>query len=287
MSKTLGSSLLAGVIASVVAFLIPAVNPRVQANLPVDITVNPLTMMADSMRTVTTALDNEISSLVASATEATEIIENGPVASAEAKWLGQRLHELRTELTDMPRFDDEDAFRLNDRIAMQQRLIDEIHTLLDQRNAIVEHLPTLVPAHGRFSSEFGYRVHPISGHRKMHKGIDIAAPTGTPIYAAASGTIAFSGTKRGFGNTVEVNHGFGYLSRYAHASRLLVKEGETVKRGQLIALVGSTGASTGAHLHFEVEVDSVHVDPIALLAPQVSTTPELADASHEGHTHGM
>lgn len=280
MNKTLGSSILAGILATVAAFLIPAVNPLAQASLPADVTLSPLTLMADSMRTVTAALDNELQTLFTSTADATENIENGPVASTEVRWLGERLQELRGELSALPRVAHDDAFDLTDRIAMQQRYLEELHSLMAQRNAIVEHLPTLIPTYGRFSSEFGYRVHPISGHRKMHKGIDIAAKTGTPIYAAASGTVHFSGSQRGYGNVVEIDHGFGYLSRYAHASRLLVKEGETIRRGQLIALVGSTGASTGAHLHFEVEVDSMHVDPMAFLAPQVSTTPELADASH-------
>jgi murein DD-endopeptidase MepM/ murein hydrolase activator NlpD len=279
MNKTLSSTILAGLLATVAALLIPAVNPKAKASLPADVQLSPLTLMADSMRTVTAALDNELQTLFTSTADATESIEAGPVASTEVRWLGQRLHELRSELSSLPRVERDDAFDLNDRIATQQRYLDELNSLLDQRNAIVEHLPTLIPAHGRFSSDFGYRVHPISGHRKMHKGIDIAAPTGTAIYAAASGTVHFSGVKRGFGNVVEIDHGFGYLSRYAHASKLLVAEGETIRRGQLIALVGSTGASTGAHLHFEVEVDSVHVDPMTFLAPQVSTTPELADAS--------
>lgn len=286
MNKTLGSSILAGLLATVAAFLIPAVNPRANASLPADIAVNPLSMMADSMRTVTAALDEELQTLVSSASDATENIDNGPIASNEVRWLSQRVHELRTELSALPNARTDDAFSLNDRIAVQQRYLQEVASLLDQRNAIVEHLPTLIPAHGRFSSDFGYRVHPISGHRKMHKGIDIAAPTGTSIYAAANGTVVFSGVKRGFGNVVEIDHGFGYLSRYAHASKLIVKEGQTIERGQLIALVGSTGASTGAHLHFEVEVDSTHVDPMAFLAPQITTTPELAVADND-HAHGL
>lgn len=280
MNKTLGSSILAGILATISALLLPAVNPLAKASLPVNATVSPLTLMADSMRTVTAALDEELQTLFTSSADATESIEHGSLASTEVRWLGQRLHELRGELATLPRVAHDDAFDLTERIAVQQRYLEELQQLLDQRNAIVEHLPTLIPAHGRFSSDFGYRVHPISGHRKMHKGIDIAAKTGTPIYAAASGTVHFSGVQGGYGKVVEIDHGFGYLSRYAHASRLLVKEGETIRRGQLIALVGSTGASTGAHLHFEVEVDSTHVDPMAFLAPQVTTTPELADASH-------
>jgi murein DD-endopeptidase MepM/ murein hydrolase activator NlpD len=279
MNRTVGSSLLAGVIATIVAFLLPTINPRANATLPVNSKVSPLTMMADSMRTVTTELDNEISTLVTTASEATEIIEGSAIESNEARWLEQRLRDVGNELSALPRPDNDDAFRLNDRISTQQRFIDEMHSLLDQRNALVEHLPTLLPAHGRFTSEFGYRIHPISGVRKMHDGVDIAAPTGTPIYAAASGTVAFAGVRRGYGNFIELDHGFGYTTHYGHASKLLVKAGETVKRGQLIALVGSTGASTGSHLHFEVLVDSVHVNPVAFIAPQITETPTLADAS--------
>ena len=284
MIKTIRSTALAGLVATVVALLLPAANPSANANLPVNLTVNPLTMMADSMRTVTTALDAEIKSLVASASEATEIIDNGAFASSEARWIVQRLRELRAELPSFPSVED-DAFHLTERIAMQQRIIEEIQSLVDQRNAIVEHMPTMLPTQGRFSSEFGYRVHPISGGRKMHKGIDIAAQTGTEIHAASGGTVVFAGVKGGYGNVVEIDHGFGYLTRYAHASRLLVKVGDAVSRGQLIALVGSTGASTGAHLHFEVMVDSVHVDPLTFLAPQISAMPELADATELDHPH--
>ena len=282
MNKVLSKSVFAFAVAVLLALLIPAVNPRVHANLPVDGNVNPLAVLADSMRTVTTALDDELQTLVASASEATENIEMRPIASSEARWIGQRLRELGAELHMLPRVN-RDAFTLNDRIGEQQRFMDEVRSLIDQRDALVSQLPTLVPAHGRFSSEFGYRIHPISGSRKMHKGIDIAAPTGTSIFAAAGGTVVFSGYKGGYGNVVEIDHGFGYITRYAHASRRLVEVGETVTRGQQIALVGSTGASTGAHLHFEVMVDSVHVDPVAFIAPHISSEPELASADVHDH----
>ncbi|MBC8144592.1 MAG: M23 family metallopeptidase [bacterium] len=285
MKKVFGPSVLVCALATIVAFILPAVNPRAHATLPVDIAANPLAVMADSMRTVTTELDNELFTLVAAASEATSSIESGMIASTEARWIGQRLRELGTELPSLPSVNN-DAFTLIDRIAAQQRFIDEVHSLIDQRDALVAHLPTLLPTHGRYSSEFGYRVHPISGAHKMHKGIDIAAASGTPIYSAASGTVIFSGSQRGYGNIVEVDHGFGYVTRYAHASRLLVKVGQTIARGEQIALVGSTGASTGAHLHFEVLVDSVHVDPVAFIAPHITTEPALADVSHD-HDHTL
>lgn len=97
------------------------------------------------------------------------------------------------------------------------------------------------PAAGRLSSRFGYRIHPISKKRRLHAGIDIAAPTGTPIVAAAPGVVITAGTMRGYGNAVVLDHGGGFSTLYGHCSRVLVKNGQRVKAGQRIALVGSTG----------------------------------------------
>lgn len=117
------------------------------------------------------------------------------------------------------------------------------------------------------SSGFGWRVHPVTGERRMHKGVDFAAPTGTPIFAAADGVVTEAGwTNGGYGNIVELRHSDGSVTLYAHTSRVYVSKGQVVNRGQAIAEVGTTGRSTGPHLHFEVQPDGKNaVDPMDYL----------------------
>ena len=117
------------------------------------------------------------------------------------------------------------------------------------------------PVNGRFSSPYGYRVHPISRSRKLHTGQDIAAPSGTPIKAAGSGVVISAGWRNGYGNTVIIDHGGGKSTLYGHCSRLYVSSGQRVSMGQRIAAVGSTGYSTGPHLHFEVRINGSPVNP--------------------------
>lgn len=118
------------------------------------------------------------------------------------------------------------------------------------------------PVAGRMSSKFGYRTHPISGGRKMHSGIDIAASTGTTIKAAGSGKVITASYIRGYGNTIVIDHGGGISTLYGHCSRLYARVGQSVKTGEKIAAVGSTGNSTGPHLHFEVRVNGKPVNPL-------------------------
>lgn len=130
---------------------------------------------------------------------------------------------------------------------------------------------TLVPTEepvsgGRVGSPFGFRIDPITGRTALHTGLDFPADTGTPIVAAAGGVVVVQDVHPAYGNMVEVDHGNDLITRYAHASRVLVKKGDIVKRGQTIAEVGSTGRSTGPHLHFEVWVSGVPQDPARFLA---------------------
>jgi murein DD-endopeptidase MepM/ murein hydrolase activator NlpD len=117
------------------------------------------------------------------------------------------------------------------------------------------------PVKGRISSPFGYRYHPVLQKKKFHNGIDIAASTGTPVLAADSGVVLVSGWRGGYGYYIAIDHGKGRSTAYGHNSRLLVKEGEAVVRGQTIAHVGSTGLSTGPHVHFEVRVNGQPTNP--------------------------
>lgn len=121
------------------------------------------------------------------------------------------------------------------------------------------------PTQGRFSSGFGYRRHPILGYSRLHAGIDIGNGTGTPIWAAKAGTVIYSGWRGGYGNCVIVDHGGGVSTLYAHMSERLIGEGTAVDGGETVGLMGSTGLSTGPHLHFEVRVGGNPTDPLAFL----------------------
>jgi murein DD-endopeptidase MepM/ murein hydrolase activator NlpD len=118
-----------------------------------------------------------------------------------------------------------------------------------------------LPVEARVSSEFGPRTHPVSGERHEHSGIDFAAPAGSPVRAAAAGTVAFAGERGGYGNLVIIRHPDGAETYYAHQRDLSVRTGQPVSAGQLVGTVGSTGRSTGPHLHFELRRDGRPVDP--------------------------
>lgn len=125
--------------------------------------------------------------------------------------------------------------------------------------------PWVTPVDGRVSSAFGPRKLADEAHARQHHGLDIAAPTGTPIRAARGGTVSFAGRRGGYGNTVVVDHGGGVSTLYAHAATIDVKQGDRVRAGAPIATVGSTGRSTGPHLHFEIRRDGEAVDPAVAL----------------------
>jgi murein DD-endopeptidase MepM/ murein hydrolase activator NlpD len=132
--------------------------------------------------------------------------------------------------------------------------------------------PSIMPTQGWLSSTFSAsRVHPILHVGRPHPGIDVTAPTGTPIEAPANGTVTFAAWENGYGNMVTIEHGYGVVTRFAHASRLLVRSGQRVVRGQRIALVGSTGLSVAPHLHYEVHVNGRPVNPLKYVLPDVVT----------------
>ncbi len=114
---------------------------------------------------------------------------------------------------------------------------------------------------GTITSTYGYRSDPINGSKSFHQGLDIAAPKGTAVYAASDGVVIFSGYKNSYGNVVMIDHGGGIVTVYAHNSSLVAKTGQTVKRGSVISKVGSTGYSTGNHLHFEVRKNGATINP--------------------------
>jgi murein DD-endopeptidase MepM/ murein hydrolase activator NlpD len=159
-------------------------------------------------------------------------------------------------------------------IAQTQHAIDEkldllglTETILAERQQHAWQLPTSLPTpNGVRSSLFGWRIDPFNGRQSFHEGIDFLGDIGTPIYAAAAGRVVKAEYHSEYGNIVEIDHGKGLTSRYAHASRLLVQEGATVDVGQRIALLGNTGRSTGPHLHFEIRYKGVPQNPLYFLA---------------------
>ncbi len=137
----------------------------------------------------------------------------------------------------------------------------------------------LWPVSGRISDRFGLRRHPILGVERMHNGLDIAAPEGTPVRAAADGRVTFAGWKEGYGYFVEIDHGDGLVTRYGHNRENSVEVGQRVARGQIIAKVGSTGLSTGPHVHFEVVRNGRPTDPLALLGQPAADKVKTASKS--------
>ena len=160
-------------------------------------------------------------------------------------------------------------------LSRQGDYLSMLDLAVTQQAASVARLPTAMPieSYPYLSSSYGWRRNPFNGQMSMHEGLDFSAPYDTPIRSAAGGVVRTVTVHRGYGNMVEIDHGEGLITRYAHAKVILVKEGEVVTRGQLIARVGSTGLSTGPHLHFEVRKDDRPLDPRAFLAGQPITVP--------------
>ncbi len=144
--------------------------------------------------------------------------------------------------------------------------------------------PTLMPVSARYNaSGYGMRIDPITGQRAMHEGIDFLAERGTPILAAADGVVSFAGYHRQYGYMVDIDHGNDLVTRYAHCAKLFVKVGDVVQRGLKLALVGSTGRSTGSHLHFEVRYKGVPQNPMRFLA-KADSTESVASGSAKAST---
>lgn len=154
---------------------------------------------------------------------------------------------------------------LSDRVESLNDKIKEIYELNGDKIRFVHSNPTRVPVEGWITSDFGMRRSPYSGVTKMHYGVDIASPVGTPVQSAADGKVVFADFRGGYGRMIVIDHGYGLSTIYGHTSQLFVKKGDVIKRGDIIASVGSTGASTGPHLHYEVHVDGIPADPLNFL----------------------
>ena len=156
---------------------------------------------------------------------------------------------------------------LEKRTYVQSKSYDELAKLIKNKETMLASIPAIQPVSNkdlkRIASGFGYRIDPVYKTPRIHAGLDFSAETGTPVYATGDGTVEIAGSQGdGYGNKVVINHGYGYETLYGHNSKVLVHTGEKVKRGQTIALVGSTGKSTGPHCHYEVWKNGTKINPI-------------------------
>ncbi len=213
-----------------------------------------------------------------------EIFEANPIPdSARAKRLEKEQEKRLVESME----DNELAVsvatvldNLSVRIGSQLKSYTEIEKMILGKEKLLAATPAIQPISnkelGRLASGFGYRIDPVYKTVKMHSGLDFAAPQGTPIYATADGVVKLAGNiGNGYGNYVVINHGYGYETLYAHQYRIKVKPGQRVKRGEQIGWVGSTGKSTGPHLHYEVHKNGRKMDPVYFFYNDL--TPEQFD----------
>ena len=155
----------------------------------------------------------------------------------------------------------DDLDSLGQEASLVEQSQQELHAYLQSRKSILAATPSILPTRGWVTSGFGNRRSPFTGKREFHKGLDIANRKGTSIVAPASGVVAKAGWENGYGRCITIHHGYGLSTKYAHLSKFLVKPGQAVKRGQQIAKMGSTGRSTGSHLHYEVRLNGVPTNP--------------------------
>ena len=142
---------------------------------------------------------------------------------------------------------------------------DDFIASLEKQLDYLDAKPDLWPVKGKITSKFGYRIHPITNKKQFHKGIDIANSLDTDVKTAGSGIVTFSGWNGGYGNVIKISHGYGYQTVYAHNNKLLVKVGDKVEKGDIISKLGSTGRSTGPHVHFEIHFNGQQINPLGIL----------------------
>lgn len=155
--------------------------------------------------------------------------------------------------------------KISRQLYVQSKSFDEVYEMAKNKEDMMVRLPAIMPMpknKGQIISGFGLRFHPILKYRRMHTGIDIAAPKGTPIYATGNGIVTSADREGGYGITCQINHGYGYETLYGHLSKVIVKPGQKVKRGEIIGYVGSTGLSMAPHLHYEVILNGKKVNPV-------------------------
>ncbi len=151
---------------------------------------------------------------------------------------------------------------LDQEVALDEKDKNELYRFLKGQKVLLACTPSIWPTKGWMSSRFGYRISPFTGEKEFHRGVDIATRLGAPITAPADGVVESVAWDHGYGRILTIRHGYGLVTKYAHLKKALVEKGQYVKRGETIALVGNSGRSTGSHLHYEVHLDRVAVNPL-------------------------
>lgn len=208
--------------------------------------------------------DDNIYRKVLGAEPIDKTIRNAGVGGAD-RYLDLRQKNLSHEDLVLDLHEKVDLLRR--KLYIESKSQDEVVKLAEKKEKLYAAIPAIQPISNKqlvaLASGFGWRTHPIYKVKKMHSGIDFAAAIGTPIYATADGKVASVEVKfSGYGKVVEIDHGFGYRTRYAHMHEFAVRSGQNVKRGDLIGYVGNTGLSTAPHLHYEVLINGTQVDPV-------------------------
>ena len=222
--------------------------------------------------TKTSSLENQMASLEQRDNEVyRSIFEANPLPdSLRVKQMEKKKELQKVYVMNDDELGEEIAGQLNNldaRITYQFASYKDIEKLINNQEAKLSSIPAIQPVSNkqlnRIASGFGMRIDPVYGTPKMHKGLDFTAAQGTPIYATGDGIVTDAGfSESGYGNHVEINHGYGYQTLYGHMVRVKARRGQRVKRGEVIGWVGSTGKSTGPHCHYEVIVNGNNVDPV-------------------------
>ncbi len=205
--------------------------------------------------------DNNLYRVIFQADPISDVVRNSTFDN------NNRFEELaKTSTTNLLTSTSKKLDEIEKQLYIQINSYEEIEVLLKTNAEKLQYIPAIQPILNkdltRIASGYGWRMHPIYRIQKKHEGMDFTANTGTDIYATGNGKVIYSGWKQGYGNTVIIDHGFGYKTLYAHMSKIKVKEGQEVRRADIIGLVGSTGVSSGPHLHYEVRLNDVPVNPL-------------------------
>ena len=190
----------------------------------------------------------------------------GTGGSNQLNWVPKNMSDLDNVVDEINNY----VEKISSKINFETNNYSQIEETLAINQKLYDAIPALKPVDANYGDRFGIRLHPILKIRRMHTGIDLLANTGTPVYAPGDGTVTFVGNRGGLGKCIIIDHGFGYTTLYGHLSTYKVKKRDTVKRGDLIALSGKSGLSTGPHLHYEIRHNGVALNPINFIYDDIA-----------------